>query len=161
VPREHRSEKAAERYALAWLHEYLQQLGERPVLPPAPEDERRGKTIRDLADKWIELRENDPKLSAAMRTQNASNVRRHVLTYPKVADVPIVELGSGALREWLREVRDHGRLKLQASGEGEHPGRGGKWIKTGQPLAAYTTRNVVNTLTAFFDDAMAEEWVSR
>jgi integrase len=157
VPREHGAERAAEQYARVWLDEYTKQVAERPIVNKIA-DER--PTIRDLAEKWLELRNKDPKLSAATRTQNASNMRRHVLAYPKIADAPIADLGSGALREWLREVRDHGRLKLRTTTKyDERPGRGGKWIKTGEPLAPYTTRNVVNTLSAFFNDAMAEQWV--
>jgi integrase len=157
VPREHRTERAAEQYARAWLHEYTKQVAERPSVNKIA-DER--PTIRDLAEKWLELRDKDPKLSAATRTQNASNMRRHVLAYPKIADAPIADLGSGALREWLREVRDHGRLKLRTTTkDDDRPGRGGQWVKTGEPLAPYTTRNVVNTLSAFFNDAMAEQWV--
>lgn len=164
IPREiARTEKQAERYSTAWLSEYRAQLGDRPAaLVEVVEDVK--PTIRSLADDWIDLRDGDPKLSPAIRQQNASNLRQHVLRYPEIADVPICDLGSGVLREWLRKVRDHGKLKKVVvktpdGGDRTKPGRGGKWVATGEPLAAYSTRNVVNSLTAFFDDAMAEEWI--
>jgi integrase len=157
IPRKHHTERQAERWALAFIAEFRKKSAARPVLPEADREEC--PTIRSLANKWGELREGDPKLSAATRVQNASNIQRHVLPYRDIADVPISALGSGSLRMWLRRVRDHGRLMKVKGDKGERPGQGGKWKRTEEPLAPYTTRNVVNTLTAFFDDAMAEQWV--
>jgi len=157
IPREQHTERQAERWALAFIAEFRKTAGARPVVPEP--NGAQCPTIRSLSEKWIALRQGDPKLSAATRVQNASNMQRHVLPYSDIADVPISELGSGSLRVWLRKVRDHGRLVKVKGDKGERPGQGGKWKRTETPLAPYTTRNVVNTLTAFFDDIMAEQWV--
>jgi integrase len=156
VPRKHRTEKQAERYALSWLAEYKTSLSQRPIVPEQPAGDR-PVTLRDLAGKWIELRESDPKLSPAIVAQNDSNIDTHVLPHTDLADVPIVELGSAALRAWVRKVRDHGlvtRIKVKTP-EGKDVSR-----EMRGPLAPMTVRNVVGTLTQFFDDAMAEEWAS-
>ncbi len=153
IPREHRTEKQAERYALAWLAEYRKQVAQRPALPPATE---RGKTIRDLADTWEKLTENNPKLSPATRKQHKGALHVHVLVYPEVADAPIVDLGPAVLRAWLRKVRDHGKTRVTWE---TIDGRKVRKLVRGGPLAPFACRNVVNSLTAFFADAMAEEWV--
>jgi integrase len=156
VPREYRNEKQAERYAVSWLTEYKTNLGRRPVVSEPPAGER-PVTLRDLAGTWIELRKSDPKLSSAIVAQNDSNMDTHVLPHADVADVPIVDLGPAALRAWVRKVRDHGlvtRTRVKTP-EGKDATR-----ETRRPLAPMTVRNVVGTLTQFFDDAMAEEWAS-
>jgi integrase len=154
IPREHRSERAAERYAMVWLNEYRKQLGEGPVVPK-PNDDR--PTVRSLVDRWLELTDRNPKLSPATRKQHRSCMRLHVLAYPEVADAPLAELRPAVLRAWLRKVRDHGKISV-----GWAKGEDGKRARTfvrGGALAPFTCRNVVNSLTAFFADAMAEEWV--
>lgn len=109
IPREHRTEKRAERYALAWLAEYRKMAGTQAVL--AEPDEVKSPTIRSLADAWIDLCDKNPKLSPAMRKQHARSMRVHVLHYPEVADVPVASLGSAVLRAWVRKVRDNGKIR--------------------------------------------------
>ncbi len=154
VPREHRTERAAERYALAWLQAYRKELGERPAV--AESEDPRGPTIRDLAQRWFELSERNPKLSPATRHQHVTCMTVHVLGYREVADVPIADLGPATLRAWLRKVRDDGKVTQRWET------RDGQRVRTlvrGGPLAPFSCRNVVNSLTAFFADALAEEWI--
>jgi integrase len=153
VPRQHRTERAAEQYARAWLHEYTKQVAERPILDKTA-DER--PTIRSLADRWLALSDASPRYSPATRMQHKTCIRVHVLPYPEIADVSIAELGPATLRAWLRKVRDDGK------GAQKWETREGQRIRTvsrGGPLAPFTCRNVVNSLTAFMADAMAEEWI--
>src|SRR5258708_21600148 len=152
VPREHRSERQAERYALRWLQAYRQEMAERPAPPPEAE---RGKTIRDLAGEWEKLCDKNPKLSPATRKQHATNLAVHVLAYPEVADVPIAELGPATLRAWVRKVRDDGKITIKWETEG---GRSVRRLVRGGPLAPFTCRNAINSLTAFFADVMVEAW---
>ena len=154
IPAEYRTERQAERYAAAWLDEYRKRVGERPEAPVEPPVDK-GPTVRELAPKWLNLRSVDPKLSPTIRTQNKSNMRIHVLHYAEIADVPIADLRSGALRAWIRKVRDHGKVKRLPGGKRGAP----KLERTNEPLAAYSVRNIANTITMFFDDAMAEEWI--
>ncbi len=82
-------------------------------------------------------------------------MRVHVLAYREVAEVPIASLGHAALRAWVRKVRDDGKVKTEW-----RKGDDGKRTRTlvrGGPLAPYSTRNHVNSLTAFFADMLAEE----
>ena len=153
IPREHRTENQAERYARAWLAEYRKMAGTRAVL--AEPDEVKTPTIRSVADAWFDLCEKNPKLSPAMRKQHARSMRLHVLHYPEVADVPVGSLGPGVLRAWVRKVRDNGKIRSRWE-----RGVDGKKVRTvvrGGPLAPFSTRNVVNSLTAFFSDMLAEE----
>jgi|CZKU01.1.fsa_nt_gi integrase len=154
IPREHRTEKAAERYALTWLYTYRKELAARPAPLVQPEGDRI--TIRSLAEKWEKLCETNPKLSEATRVQHATSIRVHVLPY-EIADAPIAELGPAALRGWVRKVRDDGKVTT-TWGKGED-GRVERKLTRGGPMAPFTCRNVVNSLTAFFADAMAEEWI--
>ena len=130
VPADVRSRRDAERYAAAWLEEMKKRDGERPTAPVEPPPDR-GPTLRELSSRWLELRERNPELATSTVRADRSNLDTHVL--PAVGDVPIPELGTGALRRFIRGVREK--------------------------RANYTTRNIVVTLTTFFDDAMAEEWV--
>jgi hypothetical protein len=103
IPREFRHRRDAERYAAAWLDE-MKKNGDRPLVPvAAPPD--RGPTIRELAPRWLDLRQRNPTLSAATKAQDASVFEWHALSHA-VADVPILELGPAALRGWVRHVRD-------------------------------------------------------
>ncbi len=157
IPRDYRTERHAERYAMAWIAEYRKNRSDRPTfVEPA---RAASPSIADLAEQWQKLYERNPKLSRAVRVQYGSNLKRHILSYPELASVPISSLGPGTLRAWLRKVRDAGRLKKVVGEQGERTGKGGKWVRTGEPLAPFTCRNVVNTLTAFFDECMAEEWI--
>src|SRR5450432_974438 len=153
VPREHTTERRAEKYALAYLDELRKQLAARPE-PPAP----RGKgpeTIRSLASKWEKLCDKNPKLSPSTRAQHKGAIDVHVLPYP-IADVPIEEMGSRTLRERVRTIRDDGRVAVKWE---TVDGAAVRKLVRGGPLAPNTVGNLVNSLSAFFDDAMAEEWV--
>ena len=153
VPREHRTERAAERYALDWLCEYQQRLDEQPIAAPV---EAEKPTIRSLVNRWLELNERNPKLSPATRKQHASCMAIHVLEYPEVADVPIAELGPATLRAWLRKVRDDGKTTRKwVTSDGKRV----RTLDRGGPLAPFTCRNVVNSMTAFFAEVLAEQWV--
>ncbi len=149
IPAEYRTQRQAERYAVAWLDEYTKSLGARPSSPVEPPPEK-APTIRALYGRWLRLRDSNPALSAAIRGQGRSNMKTHILTHP-IADIPIEpDVGSAGFRAWVREIRDRGKVTRNSDG---------KVIKR-EPLAPMTTRNVVNTLTTFFDDAMAEEWIA-
>jgi integrase len=155
IPREYHTDRQAERWALAWLAEYRKTAGARPVLPDPGED---APTIRSLADTWLDLVDSNPKLSPGMRKQHAYVMSAHVLSYPDVADVPLAHLGPSVLRAWIRKVRDTGRLTAQwKTGE---DGKRTRTITRGGKLAPFTVRNVVNSLTAFFADMLAEEKVN-
>jgi len=145
IPREHRTQKRAQRYALAWLAEYRKMAGMQPVLPGP--DESKSPTIRSHADAWIELCDKNPKLSPAMRKQHARSMRVHVLHYSEVADVPVASLGTAVLRAWVRKVRDNG--KVRSRWERGQEGKKMRTVVRGGPLAPFSTRNVVNSLTAF------------
>jgi integrase len=154
VPREHHTERQAERWALAYLAEYRKKVvGARPE--PLEPDEQ-GPTIRGLLDKWLELVDKNPKVSPGTRKQHHTSMNAHVLPYPEVADEPIADLGPGVLRAWVRKVRDDG--KVTPKWQTDEDGRKTRTTVRGGKLAPYTCRNVVNTLTAFFADTMAEEW---
>jgi integrase len=153
IPREHHTEKQAERYALAWLAEYRKMAGTQAGL--AEPDEVKSPTIRSLADAWVDLCDKNPKLSPAMRKQHASSMRVHVLPYPEVSDVPIASLGPAVLRGWLRKVRDNGKVTIEWK-KGEDGKRTRGFVRGGK-LAPFSCRNVVNSLTAFFADMLAEE----
>ncbi len=130
VPGDIRGRRDAERYAAAWLEEMRKRAGERPTEPvEAPPD--KGPTLNELAPRWLVLRERNPELAASTVLADRSILSNHVL--PALGSVPIPELGSGALRRFIRGVRDR--------------------------RANYTTRNVVVTLTQLFEDAIAEEWI--
>jgi integrase len=155
IPREHHTERQAERWALAWLSEYRKTAGTRPVLPE-PEGDN-GPTIRSLCDKWLDLGEANPKLAPGTRQQHKTSMLAHVRPYPEVADAPIARLGPAVLRQWVRKVRDDG--KMTTRWEKEEDGKRTRSVTRGGKLAPFTCRNVVNSLTAFFADAMAEEWI--
>jgi integrase len=152
VPRTHRTERAAQRYAHEWLKEFQKQIGAQPI---APDVESARLTIRSLAQRWFDLNERNPKLSPATRKQRHACITHHVFPYPEIADVPIAELGPATLRAWLRKVRDDGKVRPKWE---TRDGRRVRMLVRGGPLAPYTCRNVVNSLAGFFADAMAEEW---
>ncbi len=108
VPREHHTERQAERWALAYLAEYRKKVGARPE-PPEPDEQ--GPTIRGLLDKWLELVDKNPKVSPGTRKQHHTSMNVHVLPYPEVADEPIADLGPAVLRAWVRKVRDDGKSR--------------------------------------------------
>ncbi|HEV3189781.1 MAG TPA: tyrosine-type recombinase/integrase, partial [Polyangiaceae bacterium] len=153
IPRGQRTERTAERYALEWLREYRQRLGERPMLPAAEADDR--PTIRGLADRWLQLVDKNPKLRPATRKQHRTNITVHVLTQ-QLADIRIADLGPATLRAWVRAIRDGGKTMPKWE---MRDGRNVRSNVSAGALAPMTCRNVINSLTAFFADAMAEEWV--
>ncbi len=155
IPREHRTERQAERYAMAWIEEYRKTVGAKPVLQEA---EHAAPTIRSLAGGWLELCDKNPKLSPAMRKQHAGSMRVHVLAYPEIADVAVTSLGPAALRAWLRKVRDDGKVQIEWK-KGED-GKRTRGYKRGGKLAPFSCRNVVNSMTAFFSDMLAEEKIN-
>ncbi len=156
VPRQHRTERQAEKHSLQWLALYRKTQAEQPALPPAVATGKPSKTIRSLAADWEKLCTKNPKLSPATRKQHADTLDVHVLHYPEVADVPIVDLGPAALRRWVRQIRDDGKVMLKRE---VVDGRKVTTRVYGGPLAPNTVGNIVNSLSAFFDDAMAEEWI--
>jgi integrase len=148
IPRIHSTERAAKRWAEVYLEEFFKN-GHAPEFPPEPPSDM-GPTIRELADKWATLRDRDPRLSTAIKRQGDSNMKTHVLVHPELADVPIKSLGPSVLRAWVRKVRDSGKVTRDADGN----------VTKREPLAPFTTRNVVGSLTQLLDDCMAEEWVT-
>ena len=154
VPRDIRTRRDAERYAATWIDAYR---SADPAAPAAAAE--KPVTIRSLAEDWLSLCEKNPKLSPGTKCQYRTNLPIHVLAYPEIADAPIAEVGSGALRAWLRKVRDHGKVTIRWE-KGENGRRVRKLLREGAALAPFTCRNVVNTLTAFYEDVIAEEWVS-
>jgi integrase len=153
VPREHRTERQAERYSILYLDELRKQLATRPTPPPAPTG---GSTVRSLAEGWEKLCSKNPKLSPATRKQHKDAIEVHVLHYPEVADVPIVDLGPATLRRWVRQIRDEGKVTPKWE---KVDGRKVRTRVYGGALAPNSVGNIVNSLSAFFDDAMAEEWI--
>jgi integrase len=145
---EKRAEKYAERF-IRELHKIRAQGAPAGAVSRAPSVH--GPTIRDLADKWLLLRDRDPKVKPATRSQGRSHLRLHVLASPDIADIPIATLGPAVLRAWIREVRDHGKYARDKTSAIKRQGEG---------LSPATVRNVVSTLRTFLSDAMAEEWVN-
>ncbi len=84
-------------------------------------------------------------------------MRAHVLAHPEIADVPIASLGPAMLRAWVRKVRDDGKIRV--TWKKDENGKRVRETTRGGPLAPFTCRNIINSLTAFFADAMAEEWI--
>jgi len=152
VPREHRTERQAEKYVVLYLKS-LREMAPTPPPPPAPKG---GATIRGLAAQWEKLCTKNPKIKPATKKQHANTVDVHVLHYPEVADVPVSDLGPATLRAWVRKIRDDGRVTLKRE---KVDGRTVTTRVYGGPMAPNTVGNVVNSLSALLDDAMAEEWV--
>ena len=137
-PPEARTKRDAQIYSRTWLAE-MDRLGQRPEAPVTPKPDR-GPTLRDLRDKWIALRDADPKLAASTRTADKANLDHHIL--PELGDLPICDLSVARVRQFVRDFRDAPR------------------VATGKPRSGSTVRNVVGTLSTFVQDCRAEEWVS-
>lgn len=91
-----------------------------------------GTTLKERVPAWIALRKARPGLRRATIADNESHLECHIV--PAFGEKPLGELDVPTLRAWVRSLR-------------------GK-------LAAFSLRNVLNTLTALLDDAMAEGWVA-
>lgn len=128
IPREHRTERTAERYAQAWLAEYRKNAGQRPTLAQPDED---APTIKSLSDRWLDLRENDDTLRPATRAQSQACMRLHILPDP-IASLPLATLGWQDLERWTARVS-----------KGKAP---------------FTARNVCNTMSAFLQTVLVREW---
>ena len=140
-PAEVRSQLEAESYARAYLDE-LRRTGATPVIMPVdPKQLAKGPTVAELAERWLELRDDDKALAPATKGQDKSNVHTHIAPRlkdpnaadPMLGDLRIEELGSAKLREWVRGLK--------------------------AKKAASTVRNITNSLTSLLEDSMAEEWV--
>ncbi len=146
IPREFTNKREAERYSVAWLGA-LKEQGAAPQTPVAPKPDK-GPTLRELSEEWIKLRKKDPKLRPATVSADKSNLEIHIL--PRIGDVPIRELGSGALKRFIRDLRES---PPTSKAKGKKP------TKEGRTLAPYTVRNVCNTLTTMLEDIIGEEWI--
>ncbi len=90
------------------------------------------KIISELHEAWIRLRAANPDLASATVRDNDSHMKTWIV--PALGHLRLGQLDIPTLRAFVRKVR----------GERE----------------ASTCRNVVKTLTAFFDDGRAEGWVT-
>lgn len=89
------------------------------------------RTIADCAKLWIPMRKANPELSGATVRDNEDQLKNHIL--PRFGSVPIGKLDTKMLRDFVRLLRE----KVSAS----------------------RCRNVVNTMSALYEDARAEGWV--
>lgn len=129
LPREIQRERDAQAWALTWLEaSHLD--------PSAALVQRRdeGPSVGACAERWLRLREADPRVAPATLKGNRGHLTHHVL--PTFAETPIAALAVPELRAWLRGLR-----------------------QTMGPKGARTVRNVFYTLATLFADAMAEGWV--
>jgi integrase len=136
VPRDISSQSKAEQWGAAWYAEFT------GAIQGAPEaiTEPAGSTIRGLYDQWLALKRRDPDVEAGTIANYKSSFSRHIL--PLIGDVSIHQLGHGRLRGFLRDV---------------HAGR---TLVVKKPRASVQlVRNIAYSLTKFFDDALAEEWI--
>ncbi len=155
IPRKYSNERAAEQYARVFLEEFQSQTKVKDDSPGLPDA---APTIRKLHEKWFELCDENPKLSPATRKQNGRAILIHTLEYAEVADASIADLGPATLRPWLRKLLKQGKVTIRWQRADD--GSSTRKLVRGQPMAPYTFRNVVNSLTMFFDDAMAEGWLA-
>jgi integrase len=128
----------AEKWAKAFL---AREQAEGRLEPQAANEEE--PTLRRLFPKWKGILEQR-KLKRATLQGKVSPIeswvmRSRVEGEAPLGDLPIMHITVQTLRPWLRSVRD---------GVTEH----------GKPMAAYSTRNVLNALSAFLDDVQAEGW---
>lgn len=91
-----------------------------------------GKTIRDLWRDWLKMRAASPNLATSTVRDNESHFERDLL--PRIGDVGIGDLTHIHVRDLVVDLT---------------PGR-----------SASKVRNVVSTLSAFYEDARAEGWVT-
>lgn len=87
-------------------------------------------TIAKLSTAWLAMRMASPKIARSTARDNAGHMNNHVV--PRFGDVPIGRLDVPMLRAWIREIRD------------------GK--------SSSSVRNILSTLSAFYEDARAEGW---
>ncbi len=90
-----------------------------------------GRTIGELWQKWIKLRAASPNLATSTVRDNESHMQR--LIVPALGEIPLSKLTHIHCRDFVRTLRDD--------------------------KASSTVRNVVSTLSSFYEDARAEDWV--
>lgn len=162
IPRELRTARAAERYALTWLDEYRKNLCERPALPVERPDDK-GPTVKEIAPEWVKLldaRVRNKKLKPSTRRGHESNLDAHVL--PMLGGLRVADLDSLRLRKWVRDELPKRTCSVSGRKKNAKPSEKTSEAKADaakpRPLAVYTMRNVVFTMTALLDDAVAERW---
>ncbi len=124
LPEEVRSERDAKRY----VNQHRAELR----ASEAKRQTGRGKTVADLTEDWLKLRDNDERLAGSTVRDNRSHMKTHVL--PALGTEIVSKLEAPRLRAFVRALRKSG-------------------------AAPYTVRNVVATLTLFLDDIVSEGWV--
>jgi len=103
-------------------------------------------TVRSFAKKWLEGR---PGTSSA---DDGQRLRDHV--FPAIGDLPIGDVRAKNLLRLIQDLRKKKATRPGLDKDGK-PAR----VKTEEPLAPRTIRNVYATLRAMFRDAMIEEVV--
>lgn len=90
-----------------------------------------GPTVAECAAKWLILREKDERVAPATLKGNRGHLSKHIL--PAFGARPIAAIDIPEVRAWLRGLRTR--------------------------VGASTCRNVLNTFSALYSDALAEGWV--
>lgn len=131
VPKEIKTQKAAEFWAEQWLAAERAKSGTRApsVL---------GSTVADKWEAWIDLRKGRDKRSST-HSDDTSHFKHHLL--PFLGGDLIGAITVARVRELVRTLK-------------KKRGRGGK----GEILSGLKIRNIVQTLRLFLDDAKAEGW---
>ncbi|MBN4050263.1 tyrosine-type recombinase/integrase [Desulfobulbus sp. AH-315-M07] len=142
IPAEYTSKRDAEHYGAAWLDE-RSKVGHRPVVAvePAPD---RGPTLNEVAERWLAFRRSlvtAGDLAPSTVVANEGHLTDHIL--PVLGEERVVELAetAGKLATFVRALRAKER-------------------RPGAVYGAVTVRNVAFSLSALFEDAMGEEWLS-
>lgn len=91
-----------------------------------------GRTIDDLWRTWIKLRAASPNLATSTVRDNETHFEKTIS--PALGAIPLDKLAPARIRDFVRAIRD-GR---SASG----------------------VRNIISSLSAFYEDARAEGWVT-
>jgi integrase len=131
IPREHRTERDARRFAKAWYESYIEHRAKPALVEPPPD---KGPTLSEFVDRWIALRRQQLEarvLKPSTVKQDESVWRVHV--GPALGDLPVSEMGTAILRQFVRDLASR--------------------------RAPLTVRNIVSTLTQMIDDMEAEEWI--
>ncbi|MGB0890143.1 MAG: tyrosine-type recombinase/integrase [Solirubrobacterales bacterium] len=89
------------------------------------------RTVRELSAQWIKLRAASPKLATSTIRDNESQMKNHIVS--RLGDIGVGDLTPAMLREFVRGHRD--------------------------AVSPNTLRNIMATLSAFYDDCRAEGWV--
>jgi len=119
-------EKAAGLTEKAWKKDasYTPKRGQKMVRPVAS-------TIKAISEPWLEIINTDRDLAPATKAMYKTHAKNHVV--PDLGKLKPVELTSGVLRRWIRELCEK--------------------------YAPSTVRNIFNTVSRMVDDAMGEEWI--